>query len=67
MQTRIQVSSRLSIRATNQPVLEGGKDAYIWPICQTILEVTSRASTWATIQPVLEGGKEAYVCPNLQP
>jgi hypothetical protein len=48
-QPRIEVSSRASIKATIQPVLEGGKNAYIWPNLQPKIEVSLRASIKATI------------------
>jgi hypothetical protein len=60
------VSSRASIKATIQPVLEVGKNVYIWPIFQQRIEVTSRAIIKATLQPLLEESKDAYILPILK-
>jgi hypothetical protein len=61
LQPRIDVSSRASIKATIQHVLEEGKNEYIWPICQRIIEVSSRASIKARMKPVLDGCRYAYI------
>jgi molybdopterin-binding protein len=55
------VSSRASIKTTIQAVLDGGKDAYVWPILQPRIEVSSRAIIKATIQTIVQGAKDAYV------
>jgi hypothetical protein len=61
------VSSRANIKATKQPVLEAGKDAYEWQILQPRTEVQLRTTIKETKQTVLEGNKDAYVLPILQP
>jgi hypothetical protein len=53
-------------KGDNRAVLEGGKDVYIWPICQPIIEVSSRAIIKATMKSVLDGCRHAYIWPNLQ-
>jgi hypothetical protein len=58
------VTSIANTWASIQTVLDGGKEAYIWPNMQTRIQVSSRSSIRATIQPVLVGGKYAYISHN---
>jgi hypothetical protein len=44
-----------------ETVLDGDKDAYVWPILQPIIEVSSRVSGKATREGELVGEKDACV------